>query len=386
MAHLAVDADDAIRTERTVAPRRRAVVKRPLPHHAALAHLAAAERRAERAAPTPRPDVPVAVAVAVASGPWPDRLPADRTASHPRGNRQPHTPSGPSPDREPRHAINDLAAATTLAAVAGAITDVVAIAVTDVVAVADQEQGANEGADEDAQQSQAALRRPHQARSWLHGPAAYGPLRRMTAAAWKSFLALLVIVDPVAVVPLFLVMTAGDDAAQRRRMAARAAVVAGTALAIFAAVGDAIFLFLGISLGAFRIAGGVLLFLLAVDMLLAKASRQRTTPEETAEGTHKPDVSVFPLAIPMLAGPGSITVVMMSRATATTLVETAMVFVAIAVVAVVSWLVLREAGRIERRLGQTGMNVLHRVFGLLLAAIAAQFVVDGVRDAFFVPR
>ena len=88
----------------------------------------------------------------------------------------------------------------------------------------------------------------------------------------------------------------------------------------------------------------------------------------------------------MLAGPGSITVVMMSRATATTLVETAMVFVAIAVVAVVSWLVLREAGRIERRLGQTGMNVLHRVFGLLLAAIAAQFVVDGVRDAFLVPR
>ena len=149
-----------------------------------------------------------------------------------------------------------------------------------------------------------------------------------------------------------------------------------------AALGDALFAFLGISLGAFRIAGGILLFLLAVDMLLAKPSRQRTTPEETEEGTHKPDVSVFPLGIPMLAGPGSITVVMMSRATATTLLEHVMVFVGIAAVAVICWLVLRAAGRIERRLGQTGMNVLHRVFGLLLAAIAAQFVVDGIRDSF----
>ena len=204
----------------------------------------------------------------------------------------------------------------------------------------------------------------------------------MTASALKSFLALLVILDPIALVPLFLVMTAGDDPAQRRRMAARAALVAGTALTVFAAMGDALFSFLGISLGAFRIAGGILLFLLAVDMLLAKPSRQRTTPEETEEGTHKPDVSVFPLGIPMLAGPGSITVVMMSRATATTLLEHVMVFVGIVAVAVVCWLVLRAAGRIEQRLGQTGMNVLHRVFGLLLAAIAAQFVVDGVRDAF----
>lgn len=204
----------------------------------------------------------------------------------------------------------------------------------------------------------------------------------MTASALKSFLALLVIVDPIAIVPLFLVMTAGDDLVQRRRMAARAAGVAGIALATFAALGDALFAFLGISLAAFRIAGGVLLFLLAVDMLMARASRQRTTPEETEEGAHKPDVSVFPLGIPMLAGPGSITVVMMSRATATNLFEHVMVFVGIVAVAVIAWMVLRAAGRIEKRLGQTGMNVMHRVFGLLLAAIAAQFVVDGVRDAF----
>jgi multiple antibiotic resistance protein len=202
------------------------------------------------------------------------------------------------------------------------------------------------------------------------------------AGALKSFLTLLAIVDPIAIVPLFLAMTAGDSPMRRRRMAARAALVAGTTLAVFAAFGDALFGLLGISIPAFRIAGGVLLFLLAVDMLRATPSRQRTTPEETEEGVHKPDVSVFPLGIPMLAGPGSITVVMMSRTSAATPVERALVFASIAAVAVVSFVVLAVGGQIAHRLGQTGMNVLHRVFGLLLAAIAAQFVVDGVRDAF----
>ncbi len=200
----------------------------------------------------------------------------------------------------------------------------------------------------------------------------------------KSFLTLLAIVDPVAIVPLFLAMTAGDSPQVRRRMAARAAVVAGTTLSVFAAVGDALFALLGISIPAFRIAGGILLFLLAVDMLMAQPSRHRTTPEETAEGVHKPDVSVFPLGIPMLAGPGSITVVMMARTSAETSLARAWVFASILAVAAVSFVVLAVGGQIADRLGQTGMNVMHRVFGLLLAAIAAQFVVDGIRDAFFV--
>jgi multiple antibiotic resistance protein len=200
--------------------------------------------------------------------------------------------------------------------------------------------------------------------------------------ALKSFLTLLAIVDPIAIVPLFLAMTADDTPVQRRRMAARAAVVAGATLAVFAAVGDALFDVLGISIPAFRIAGGILLFLIAVEMLMARPSRQRTTPEETEEGVQKPDVSVFPLGIPMLAGPGSITVVMMARTTAQTTLDRALVFASIAVVAAVSFVVLAVGGRVAQRLGQTGMNVLHRVLGLLLAAIAAQFVVDGVRDAF----
>jgi multiple antibiotic resistance protein len=201
-------------------------------------------------------------------------------------------------------------------------------------------------------------------------------------AALRSFLTLLAIVDPIAIVPLFLAMTADDAPDRRRRMAARAALVAGVTLAVFAALGDWIFAVLGISLPAFRIAGGILLFLVAVEMLLAKPSRQRTTPEETEEGVHKPDVSVFPVGIPMLAGPGSITVVMMARATARTPLEHAAVFLSIAAVALLSFVVLAVGGGIAARLGRTGMNVLHRVLGLMLAAIAAQFVVDGVRAAF----
>jgi multiple antibiotic resistance protein len=198
----------------------------------------------------------------------------------------------------------------------------------------------------------------------------------------KTLIAVVVIVDPIAAVPIFLTMTRGDDENARRRMAWRASLVAGVTLTVFAAVGESLFVFLGISLGAFRIAGGLLLFLLAVDMLLAKPSRQRSTPEEAQEGVQKPDVSVFPLGIPMLAGPGAITAVMMLRGNARSVVEHATIFGAITAVSLLTFIILSQAARIELRLGQTGMNVMHRVLGLLLAAIAAQFVVDGVKAAF----
>jgi len=116
------------------------------------------------------------------------------------------------------------------------------------------------------------------------------------------------VVDAPAAVPLFLSMSAGDSAELQRRTASRAAIAAALVLASFGALGGAIFRLLGVSLGAFRIAGGVLLFLLAVDMLRAKRSRQRTSPEEEAEGVDRPDISIFPLAIPMLSGPGAISV------------------------------------------------------------------------------
>jgi multiple antibiotic resistance protein len=173
-------------------------------------------------------------------------------------------------------------------------------------------------------------------------------------------------------------MTRSDPPDHRRRTARRAVIATAITLAAFAALGTAIFRVLGISLGAFRIAGGLLLFLLALDMLRAERSRQRTSPEEVAEGVERPDVSIFPLAIPMLAGPGATSTVMVLVSDAISPWQHAVVVLAIAATALVSYFILRGASVVERRLGHTGMNVLQRVMGLILAATAVQFVVDGI--------
>jgi multiple antibiotic resistance protein len=189
---------------------------------------------------------------------------------------------------------------------------------------------------------------------------------------------LLLVVDAPAAVPLFLSMTASDSAAHKRTTALRASLAAGIVLAAFAAAGGLLFRVLGISLGAFRIAGGILLFLLAVDMLRAEPSRQRTSPEEEAEGLERPDASIFPLAIPMLAGPGATSTVMVLVSRAERPWQYVVVFAAIALTQLASYGLLRGALSVERRLGRTGMNVIQRVMGLILAATAVQFVVEGI--------
>jgi multiple antibiotic resistance protein len=195
---------------------------------------------------------------------------------------------------------------------------------------------------------------------------------------FSTLTTLLLVVDAPAAVPLFLSMTESDTLEHKRRTAFRASLAAGLVLAAFGALGGAIFRILGISLGAFRIAGGVLLFLLAIDMLRAQRSRQRTSPEEEAEGADRPDVSIFPMAIPMLAGPGATSTVMVLVSRAHQVWQYIVVFGAIAVTSLVTFVLLRGGLRVERRLGQTGMNVLQRVMGLILAATAVQFVVEGV--------
>jgi multiple antibiotic resistance protein len=187
------------------------------------------------------------------------------------------------------------------------------------------------------------------------------------------------VVDPMAAAPMFITMTANDSPAHKRRTALRAGIGTFVTLALFAAIGGWIFRLLGISLGAFQIAGGILLFLLAVDMLRAERSRQRTSPEEEHEGLDKPDVSLFPLTIPMLAGPGSISTVMLLMSRVEHVWHYGVIMGAITLTAIGSYNVLRGAGFLEKRLGQTGINVMQRVMGLILAAIAVQFVVDGIR-------
>ncbi len=195
---------------------------------------------------------------------------------------------------------------------------------------------------------------------------------------FSTLTTLLLVVDAPAAVPLFLSMTESDTLEHKRRTAFRASLAGGLVLAAFGALGGVIFRVLGISLGAFRIAGGVLLFLLAIDMLRAQRSRQRTSPEEEAEGLDRPDISIFPLAIPMLAGPGATSTVMVLVSRAEHVWQYAVVFGAIAVTSLITLGLLRSGLRVERRLGQTGMNVLQRVMGLILAATAVQFVVEGV--------
>ena len=189
------------------------------------------------------------------------------------------------------------------------------------------------------------------------------------------------VVDPIVAVPLFLAMTADDPPAKRRAMALRSAFAAFVTLTLFALAGGFIFKAFGISLGAFKIAGGLMLFLMAVDMMRAQPSRTRSTAEEQAEGVAKDDVAIVPMAIPVLAGPGAIATVMvlMSRA-AWEPARTAFVLAAIALTCAATWLMLRGALAGQRFLSKTATHVLERVMGLLLAAVAVEFVVGGVRD------
>jgi len=195
-----------------------------------------------------------------------------------------------------------------------------------------------------------------------------------------TFTSLLFIVDPIAVIPTYLVITQDETSAQRRVTAARACVAAAVIMIAFALAGSAIFRLLGITLPAFRIAGGLILWLVAMDMLRGQRTTQEGT-EEIVEGTEKEDVAITPLAIPMLAGPGSISTVMVLASQARGMGESVIVYGAIIFTALISWLTLRVSERLVVRLGQTGIRVMTRIMGLLLAAVAIQFVITGAREA-----
>jgi multiple antibiotic resistance protein len=200
-----------------------------------------------------------------------------------------------------------------------------------------------------------------------------------------KFTSLLFVVDPWGAIPAFLVMTAGDSLARRRMTAVKATLTAGLVLMAFAVGGSALLKMLGISMPAFRIAGGVVLFLVAFDMIRAQRPTQQS-PGEIEEGRAKEDVAITPLAIPMLAGPASLGTVILLAGQAESAAEIAGVYLAIALVAVVSLAVLLFAASFFHRLGSAGINVLSRILGLLLTAIAVQFIIDGLADAGFAMR
>jgi multiple antibiotic resistance protein len=190
------------------------------------------------------------------------------------------------------------------------------------------------------------------------------------------------VIDPLANVPIFLTVTARCTPEVRRRIAGRAALATWITLNVFAVAGGLIFKAFGISLGAFKIAGGIMLLLMSIDMMRAQPSPTRTTAKEQDESRERgDDIAIFPVAVPMLAGPGAIATVMvlMSRA-AWDPVRTPAVFVAVTITCIVAWLLMRSAPRAERLLPEPVLRAFERIMGLLLAAVAVEFIAGGVRD------
>jgi multiple antibiotic resistance protein len=198
-----------------------------------------------------------------------------------------------------------------------------------------------------------------------------------------TFVILFVVVDPIGLTPIFAAITLGGTPEFRRRMAVRGTFIAAIILLAFALGGAALLRLLGIGLPAFQIAGGILLFLVALDMVFVRQSGIRSTTErEQREAELKADVSVFPLAFPLIAGPGALTTVLLMAAKHGQRVEaTAVVLIVVLLVLLLALVVLLQASRIVRLMGETGANVITRVLGVVLAALAVQYVLDGLRTA-----
>jgi multiple antibiotic resistance protein len=202
----------------------------------------------------------------------------------------------------------------------------------------------------------------------------------MLQFALIAFTSIFVLVDPFTAIPTFLAMTSDANPQRRRRMALRATWTCFIVLVVFAAAGSFIFNLFGITLPAFKIAGGIILGLIGLDMLQARRSATKEAPEDSEECQEKEDVGIIPLGIPMLAGPGSISTVMVLESQAPDWRHAVIVFSAIAFTVAISYVVLAAADRVRSFLGETGIRVLTRMMGLLLTAIAVQFVLNGLKD------
>lgn len=198
------------------------------------------------------------------------------------------------------------------------------------------------------------------------------------------FVTVFALVDPVGALPFFVALTEGFSDADRMIVIRRAVAVAGTVLMLFALVGRFLFAAFGLTLAAFEIAGGILLFVVAYDMLHGEVTRTKVTSEDRADAEARRDeIAVVPLGIPLLAGPGAISTVMIYEGNAgSDPYQVLAVFVSIAVTIAATYFIFKYGERILRSLGRTGIMAMTRVLGLLLAAVGVQFVVNGIIAAF----
>ena len=193
----------------------------------------------------------------------------------------------------------------------------------------------------------------------------------------------LVIIDPPGCAPIFTSLTRGTSAEHRRAMAIRSSLIAWAILMFFALLGKPMLQALGISLASFRIAGGIMLFFIAFDMIFERRTQRREKRAHEIEGTPEAeDISVFPMAIPMITGPGSIASAMLWVSRAEGPIEVGIVLAAITTVILITMLTLLAAGPLMRLIGEKLEAMITRILGVILAALAAQFVVDGLKQSF----
>jgi multiple antibiotic resistance protein len=200
----------------------------------------------------------------------------------------------------------------------------------------------------------------------------------MLEQAFSAFVTLFVTIDPPGLAPIFLALTAGMSRAERTQVAARATLTALGVLVLFAVAGLGILSVFGITIHAFRIAGGVLLFFIAFEMIFEKRQDRKEKSAEVAQADRIRNVATFPLAIPLIAGPGAISATILLSGTYSDLPDRLVLILIVALNLAIAWLVFIAADRIEHLLGTTGRIVLTRLLGLILAALAVQFVADGV--------
>jgi multiple antibiotic resistance protein len=206
----------------------------------------------------------------------------------------------------------------------------------------------------------------------------------MTELFLSAFVTLFVVLDPPGMAPMFAALTTKETDTARRRIALRGTLIAGIILIPFAFIGEWVLRMLGVTIDSFRIAGGLLLFMVAVDMIFAhETPLRRTTPGETEEAAQRHDISVFPLAIPLIAGPGAMTtVVLLMQQAEGEVVHQGVVLAVLVLVLALVLLGLLLATRMMRLIGVTGANVITRVLGVILGALAVQYVVDGIAGSF----
>jgi len=200
----------------------------------------------------------------------------------------------------------------------------------------------------------------------------------------KFFVVFFVVVEPVSLIPVFAGLTQGASTGYKRKMAGKAAAISLGICVLFALVGARFLELMGISLSSFRIAGGVLLFLIALEMVFARPSGTRTTTPEEEECRKRDDISVFPLAFPFIAGPGALATILLTVAEVSGKpLLFAGFLVVVALVLITCWAIMLATPRLITVLGVTGANVINRLSGVVLAALAVQFIVEGIRGSFF---